>query len=338
LSTVPIALAVATTAAVVAIALAVIPHGGGGAPGQPRVPSAAYLIRHTPKAQLQRELQYVAKAAGATAKAPPCAAYQNPPTRLVSGTPNPALRSALPVLGRPATAGDTTPHPVSGIGQDVLRGATRRLVRRDGMSYYIVPTRTDPAVARHFAQCQVLQRHALRGELVRVSPRVRADTLALQAGLSVYASRTVFDPGAGTFCTVVVQGHGTSTSCGLTLAALRADRVQDTAGGGLFLGVVPARVASVTIRSGSASFSGTTDRGAYVIRVGRGFHGGQLSHATIWRDADGHVIKRFPALVGSAGAAQCDQHPLACLIGGLITSSGSSSGSGTATASASATR
>src|ERR1700760_3525621 len=56
LSGLPVAAALATTAAVVVIALLLIPHGRGGMTGRPSVPSAASLIRHTPKAQLQREL------------------------------------------------------------------------------------------------------------------------------------------------------------------------------------------------------------------------------------------------------------------------------------------
>jgi hypothetical protein len=325
---VPVALAVAVTAAVVAVALTVhsshasrapaksaaargsrpkvVPPVGGGI----TVPAGATVggmqvlgtLGHL-SAQQQHELsKYVSTAQFKASKSSVCQPPSVKPT-VSDGSPSPGLLSVLGVLRRPATRSDQprVPHVSAPLYPAGVQGVYVRYVRRAqvkaGISYYLIPAARLDADPMFVAPCRAKQVAVLRSELRRVPAGERASTLALQARwLALFARAGQQGEGVCLMRFAVARaGGGGGGACNTASEAERGDLTEST--GSTYSGVVPDGVATVTVhypaRNGVAATTLTSGvvGNVFAIRIPGLTLGGGPPPTVTWRSATGQVIK-----------------------------------------------
>jgi hypothetical protein len=180
------------------------------------------------------------------------------------------------------------------------------------------------------ARCFALDEAALRRELPKIPPALRAPTMRLQAKLIASDRRLISTAPRNTVCVGTWSRHSSGQECGISAAAIRHG-VPPTDSQGVFSGVVPDGVASVTLRYRTAeghavSATGTVIGNMYAIR-GRQDFGPSPLLTIVWRSAQGTVLKTVKQPSPSMIVHYCKRHPGSCapLQVGIVQSSGSSS-------------
>ena len=324
---VPVALAVAVTAAVVAVALTVhsnhtshaparsaaargsrpkvVPPVGGGIAVQAGATVGGMQILGTLghlSAQQQHELsKYVFTAQLKASKAPVCQPPSVKPT-VSDGSPSPGLLSMLGVLRRPATRSDQprVPHVSAPLYPAGVQGVYVRYVRRAqvkaGISYYVIPAARLDADAMFVAPCRAKQVAVLRSELRRVPAGERASTLTLQARwLALFARAGQQGEGVCLMGFAAALAGGGGGACNTASEAEHGDLTEST--GSTYSGVVPDGVATVTVhypaRNGVAATTLTSGvvGNVFAIRIPGLTLGGGPPPTVTWRSATGQVIK-----------------------------------------------
>lgn len=320
----------ALVAALVVFAIVLLGHGKSPSPPPSRT-SAAPSPRGTAPRSLggmeilfkfppgnQGEMRSASAALfGVESKDRVCAPVQPPnPTGATfsQGAPSAALLSAVGVLGRPATRADRLPGPLYHAGRPVLFGepsvAYVRYIRRarvvNGVAYYLIPgvigapAPTEEVLNRCYAE----EMRALRSRLVHATKSSRAVTLAY--GARVFADNRAAVARQRPFDGVVVldwslHGGGGGGGGGANAAAIEQQGMIGGAIGSALYGVVPSRVATVTLewpaRAGAGPRTVTADVISNMFVVKDPNQGGDYQPKMIWHAADGRVIKT----VGSSG-------------------------------------
>ena len=322
---VPVALAVAVTAAVVAVALTVqsthashtpaksaaargprpktVPPVGGGV----TVPAGATVggmqvlgtLGHL-SAQQQHELsKYVFTAQFKASKTSVCQPPSAKPT-VSDGSPSPSLLSVLGVLRRPATGSDQprVPHVSRPLYPAGVQGVYVRYVRRArvkaGISYYVIPAARLDADPMFVAPCRAKQVAVLRSELPHIPAGERASTLTLQARWLALFARAG-QQGEGVCLMVFAAAGGGGGACNTASEAEHGDLTEST--GSTFSGVVPDRVATVTVHYPASNEAAATTLtsdvvgNVFAIRIPGLTLGGGPPPTVTWRSATGQVIK-----------------------------------------------
>jgi hypothetical protein len=265
----------------------------------------------------------IANAYNTAAKRDPACGPRRGPVggaKLSTGTPSAAMLSTLPVLNHPATRLDRLPASLyfGGGRLEVGSGAGKvygRYIRRarvaDGISFYLVPATglgqpplSPPAAER----CYRLLVAALASELPRVPRAERATTRRYgDAGFAYdrYSLETTSDH-EGVFLLEELHTGGGGGSGGQTPATIRQTGILGEIGGGthstpVMDGIVPARVASVTLqfpatRHGNHHLpplgaTGDVVNDVFAIRIPTLFERGGWPSNAIWRSASGQIIK-----------------------------------------------
>jgi len=343
--------AVAVTLAVVIGALVLLGHRGGqpssapasGGPGG----TLAALIENTPKALLRRELALMSTATRRVQASAQC--HGAPQPRIMAKIhhpPGPALLSTLAVLRRPARAADRLPAGAfsqPGRGIAVYVGAARRAAHILGTTYYLVPIRQYPAGDLPSARCFALQSAALDKALPTFPAALRSPVHTLQAALLAYERSLAAKPPVDAVCEVTVQRNGGGMSCSETAAQIRHNLFPDD-DNGVFSGLVPDGVASVTLNfpaaSGHPARSVTATVHANVYAVATGISGPPRPGAptVTWRGADGQVVRSYTQPSPAQLRQLCRQQSDGCVAALLVGAAGEvSEGSSSSSASASAT-
>lgn len=335
----PVLAATLIALAVVGAALVLLGHRGPGATSGSRPPSGGIgaLIAHTPQKELRRELAYIAAATRGVENSKPC--RLQPRVTYIGGSPGSDLLSILGVLRRPASPGDRLNPQMLEPTPDVYRSYIRRAYFAGGVSYYIVPSRFDPAASIPSHRCFELQTTALDRYLPKIPAPLRQPTREIQAAIFAYLRSTARQTPRDRICLVYV-GIGSGSACGTTPKGIEEGFATENALGtpnGTFSGVVPDGVATVTV-----IFPATGQRPAHAVtsRVEANVYAVHVpiyalnslppSPTVIWHSPQGRVLKRFPPLnVAELRALLCKQQPIACLLLETATvTSSSSSGSG----------
>lgn len=336
---VPVLTAVLVALVVVGGALVLLGHRGHGSPSTspPRGGGVGALINSTPKRQLVREVRYIGLAARQTLKAPVCKLQQPFGVSLVHGSPGRALTSVLGVLNRPATAADHLRLDALAGTPDVYAGHMRLALSAHSVSYFIVPARYDRAASIPSDRCFDLQRSALLAYARNIPSSLRDSTLRLQAGLIAFDRQMAANAPRDTICLVTVSGNSSSSSCGMTAAAIKRG-VPPSFGQGTYSSIVPDGVATVTLgfraagRVPAHSLTAPVSGNVYVVHDPHRPDVSMLPATVTWRASDGHVVKRIAAPSAKAVANACRREPVACLMAETAVGSSSSSQSGSATA------
>ncbi len=345
----PLALAVAVTLAVLVGALVLLGHRGGQSPTPPASGGAGHtfatLILNTPKAQLRRELTLIA---GATSKLQASAACRVPQPRAVArihGRPGNALLSTLTVLRRPATATDRLPTgSLSAMGPGVAEyaGATRRVATLAGTTYYVVPTRQDPAGGLPSSRCFSLEKAAIAKALPTFPEALRSPIRKITAALITFENSLRTKPPIDAICEVTTHHNGGGVSCGATVEQIR-DGLFPEDDNGTWSGLVPDGVTSVTLSFPAAA-------GRHARSVSATVHGNVYAAAAnvpqplkpgsptiTWHGSDGQVLRTYSVGSPSSIRQLCRQHPQACIGAVLVEGSGQQTSASSSSASASAT-
>lgn len=312
---VPVALALSTTAAVVALALVLLGHhhalrsgqpagAGGSGPAQVTLGGTQYApLAVTP---LERqELGYISAATKRALGSAACSAPAANRTPVLSRrAPSRQLLSILGVLRGPAAPSDRL-----GIGPSAPllppEGETVyvryiRLARRFGhVSFYIVPAGHWPPVHAAPERCYELQRRALHDALPHIPAALRTGTLALLVAQIAAERRSNRSTSTDGVCLQAVTLREASGSC-LDSAADIARWGTIGAGGtgtsDLVTGLVPDGVRSVTLRFKATghwkalSVTGDVVGNLFIARAARAAYG-LFPAKVLWRDASGRVIK-----------------------------------------------
>jgi hypothetical protein len=307
------------------------PHGGLTA-----------LLENTPRKQLRREFSYIAAAIKPALESSVCQATTPPGPTFVHGTPDRSLLSILGILRRPATPADRLSASVFAGMSDVYAGSARHAFSAGGESYYLAVAGFDQAQSEPSPRCSALERSAFARYLPKIPPALRAQTSALEAGLLTYSRHLLTGGPRDGICVIDTGRSDNGTSCGNTAAEIKDGSTPDDANG-VFVGVVPDGVASVTLAfpahrgTPAHSVHGTVRGNMYAIRV-PGAPEPPIEPTVTWHSADGHVIKTIANPTLAQERAACRANPVPCALiqdGGLIQISSSSSSS-TVTAAGSA--
>jgi hypothetical protein len=349
--TAPLVVAVSTAIAVVVAALVLVGHGHRQPPSPPASPPPAGglgpVLGNTPPRQLRQELSYIGAATKQVMSSPACQVAQPPRASFIHGFPGHQLLSILGVLRRPATPADRLSASLTDFGaQKIYAGHTRLARVAAGTSYYIVPTRANPAVGSPPARCFALQVTALQRERSNIPAALWPATRSLQARLLAYVRGLAAHGPYDTICLVTVSRNSSGGGCGDTAATIEHGSAGTSDDQGTFSGLVPDGVASVTLRFPSShgraahSVTAAVIGNIFAVHVGVEAHTGRPPDqpAVIWRSAQGRVLKTIPVPSAAAAARYCRQHPIPCIAVTGISESSSSSGSATtSTTSATAT-
>lgn len=342
----PVLAAVLVPLVVLGAALVLLGRGGHGAPASPP-PSGGIgaLIAHTPQRKLRRELSYLQAATARVLTTKACR-LPSPPKGVtyVGGSPGSDLLSVLGLLRRPATPADRLqglPSLLAGT-PDIYRSSVRRAFSSAGSSYYIVPTRNDPANSIPSERCLDLQGAAVDRELPKIPASMRQPVQELATAMLAYARGLATHGPEDGICLVTTGSSEEGADCGTGAQEIKdgeASVPQDD--NGTYIGVVPDGVATVTLtfpasagqpqRSVTAPVKGNV----YAARLIHDFPARSRPTPTVtWRTVQGRVLKRIPPPTAADRAAVCKQEPIACLLAetATVTSTGSSSGRTTATA------
>lgn len=345
LRTLPVLAAVAVTLAVMIGALLVLVPGHSHTPPTPPAGGGlGAIFDGQTAAQVQRELHYITQATRSAQQSAACrqtlASHFH--VRLIPGRPSQALLGVLGVLRRSPTAADHLATNQLDGDQPIYGSSIRRAFRAGGTSSYIYVER-DTGSEYPSDRCLALQVQALNRALPTIPLPWRTRTQTLQARLVAYERKLKALLPQDNLCFVMKADNGESTSCGIpasqiSKAGVAPENISDIMGG-----IVPDGVASVTLRypahggHPARSFTSTVHGNAYAMRVtgisdsARGTPTNGGAPTTVWRGADGRVLKVITSPTRAAARKACQAHPLACLTveGG---SSERSSGSESATA------
>jgi hypothetical protein len=331
----PVLATVVVVVLVAGAALVLLGHGRQQPPSPPASPppkgGLAALINNTPQKQLRREFAYMAAATKHVLASPVCQHELTTPS-FVHGTPDRSLLSILGVLRRPATPADR-PNPSVFDGMtDVYSGSARRAFSAGGESYYVAVAGFDEAASVPSNQCLALQARALAQYLPNIPSGLRKPTQELQAGFIAYAQNVRTHGPRDGVCLIDVGLIVNGASCGITATQIKGNATRED-DNGVFIGVVPDGVASVTLAIPAAhghparSLTGPVRGNVYAIRVG-GPDEQPIQPAITWRSAEGRVLKSIPVPTPAMERAACRQQIVMCTLlrYGPMTSTTSSSG------------
>jgi len=297
----------------------------------PPTAGLAALIEKTPQKQLRHEFSYISAATKRVLASSACQVQQPTGGSFVPGTPDPTLRALLGVLRRPATAADRLNPGIFVDIPDVYAGSVRRAFTAGGASYYLAVAGVDFAQSIPPAGCFALQERALADYLPKIPPALRAQTQALQTGYIAYA-RNVFAHAPRDEVCLATTGRGDNgASCDLTAAQIKSG-VPPSEDNGVFDGVVPDGVASVTLAFPAAhgrparSITARVRGNVYAIRIiGEGRP--PPEPGVTWRSAQGRVLRSVAPPTLAAERAACRADLVACTLiqdGGVSVRSSSS--------------
>ena len=215
---------------------------------------------------------------------------------------------------------------------DVYSGSARRAFSAGGASYYLAVAGFDQAASIPSSRCFALQANALAQYLPKIPSALRKPTQELQAGYIAYA-RNLFSHGPRDgVCLIDVGLIVNGASCGITATQIKGNATRED-DNGVFIGVVPDGVASVTLAIPAAhgqpsrSLTGRVRGNVYAIRVaGPGEQ--PIEPAITWRSANGRVLKSIPAPTPAMKRAACRQQIVLCTLLQYGTSTSTSSGGG----------
>jgi hypothetical protein len=321
--------AVAVVVVVVVAAVALLGHGLRPAAPPPASPppgaGIAELLQRTPAPQLRQEFGYIAAATRTVIASPACRVGHRTGASFAHGSPSPALVSALGVLARPAQPGDRADTSTLAVTPEVYAGHVRRALSAHGVSYYVVPARTDLAASMPSDRCFDLQIAALRRALPQIPPKLRAPTQALQAGAIAYFRNAAAHAPRDTVCLVNVAANDGGSACGITAAQIEAGMAPED-DQGTYFGLVPDGVASVTLMTAGRSVTTAVRGNVYAAHLG-GSGPATAPVTVIWRSEQGRERKRISYPGPRVSEAEC-RRDVACAIamfGGLTTSHSKSS-------------
>jgi hypothetical protein len=341
LRSVPVVIAVASTVAVVAVALLLgVARHHGAAP--PTVPAAgggglgSLFGKSTPK--LRREGAYIAAADKQAGRTAACrTAPVREPAR-APGAPGGELISILGVLRRPATAADAVPGGLAREGMtDLYTRYLRRAQVAGGLTFYVVPARSRGFNGLPSVACLAAEDAALRRALPQIPPSLRTGTLALESKLETFYGRARAQRPQDVMCIVVTASNGGGESCGLPAAEILHGAAAENQLG-VLTGIVPDGVATVTLRFPAAghrparSLTATVHGNVYAVPAPRGISSG-AQPAVIRRAAGGRLLSTYVPPTRAQLLRLCRRDPLECL---ALGSSGSGWSSSAASSSSSA--
>lgn len=307
----PALLAIALTAAVAAVILTIGSAHHPSAPGPPSPGGPhhggelAYLRAH-----YRSELPYLRAADRRALRSKACTNRGPALPRVSGGSPPRALLSTLPVLRRAEMRADTLPAGLRNNDGGFYAGIYVKYARLarviHGVSYYLVPVEyLNPFPRPLLASCYQAMVTALRAELPRIPPRLRARTLSLQAQLIARQRRNwqhlqqATGPGV---CLMYSNAYGSGAFCGTTRQIQQTGLINCC---GLLSGVVPDGVATVTLRypasRGTVAPTATSRVVENVFVTALSLSNLRLSNPRtvspmmIWRSAQGKIIKTIPA-------------------------------------------
>jgi hypothetical protein len=332
----PVAVAVATTIAIVVVALLLVRHNTGG-PAQTPGGGPPSTLPNLSSPQARRELGYIQQATAATRRSPACRVRHFPRRSIIHGSPAKALLSILGVLRRPAMPADRlSPNESLGMPMAVYAGATRRSLVAHGVSYYLIPARQDPSAGQPSASCFAAQQAALGRALPTIPAALRAPTRALQARMIDYDRRLITQPPQDVICLATLAHNSGGASCGETAAAIGrgVPSLQEDGNSHTVSGLVPDGVASVTLRFPASaghpavSVTAPVSGNVFAARVTRTADVTRVAPTIVWRSAQGGTIRTISQPSPDAVAAMCRRHPVQCLtVSGGTTEHASSSSS-----------
>ena len=251
----PVVIGVAITFAVVAVVIVLVARHPS--PGTPAASGTTVTIGRLKVTDRANAGLAVTMDVTAVEDRPVCTTVPRAATGAVSGMPSRALLNALAVLRMPRTAEDRLPRwAARGLSARYYAADVRRATTFDGITYFLVPIRDDPAVGQPTTACLTAQTAAVDRVARRLhgalSGEVRHDGLALVARNRSMRRKHPFDE------VCLVGGGGTlnterSECDGITADALRHGQVPGTqpmgrtSGAQDFFAIEPDAVAKVTI-------------------------------------------------------------------------------------------
>ncbi|MGH2913660.1 MAG: hypothetical protein ACRDMX_01605, partial [Solirubrobacteraceae bacterium] len=198
------------------------------------------------------------------------------------------------------------------------RGQARRALTAGGVTYWIVPAREDPGAHQPTPRCLHLQQAAIRKYQPKIPQPLRRPTLDLATRLIAVDLAAVSQRPFDVVCTVYHFHSGGGANCGPTAAEIRSGQ-PSTESNGVFVGVVPDGVASVTLQvpaqGGRPAGSGTgaVHGNMFAIRVPR--VGGEVGRGAtaIWRSPTGAILRTVRQPNPGAVRRACRRDPARCL-------------------------
>ena len=317
-------LATAVVVLVVGGALVLLGHGGHQPSPPPASPppanaGLATLVRKTPQKQLRREFAYMAAASKKVIASTACNVQEPNGVSFVRGTPDRALLSTLGVLRRPATPADRLSPGVFVGTPEVYAGSARRAFSAAGVTYYLAVAPFDRAASIPSDRCFALQTQALAAYLPKIPTALRAPTQALQAGYIAYIRNVATHAPRDSVCLVEAGRGGNGASCGITATAIRAGNGGDGDDNGVFTGIVPDGVASVTLSFPASngqpahSVTGVVRGNVYAIPYG-GAHVPAPQPTVTWLSAHHRPLKTIPIPTRAQARAACQKQPITCAL------------------------
>ena len=345
LRSVPVVIAVASTVVVATAALLFLGPARHHGAGPPAVPSAGggggfAGLFGPPTPQLRREGAYIAAADKRTARWAVCRSVPARQPTTAPGAPGGELTSILGILRRPATAADAVPGGLAGQGMtDVYTSYLRRAQMTGGFTFYVVPARRSGFNGLPSVACLAAEDAALRRALPQIPSSLRTGTLALQTEVEAFYRRARAQAPQNVICIVITESNGGGESCGLSAAAILQGAAAENQLG-VFTGIVPDGVATVTLRfpaaghSRARSFTAIVHGNVYAVPAPRGISAG-VQPAVIRRAAGGRVLSTYVPPTRAQVIRLCRRDPLNCLARSS-SSSGWSSSAASSSSSASA--
>jgi hypothetical protein len=255
----------------------------------------------------------------------PCRVAMNAPARMIKTSPGSELLSTLGLLRRPATAADRLPPhalALAGTGVSIYAGAARRAPTGfGGRATFIVPIRESAKAGFPSDRCFALQTAAVKQALPSMPRSLRARTWALtNAFIAADRSLAARPPVDGICQITIMPGHGLSSGCGMTVAAIKHGMLPEE-DNGTFSGLVPEGVATVQLRfaagGGRAAHTVTAQvhDNVYSVHAPGLAAGAPVFPTVVWRAADGKVLKTHsepPEANPQTLKQVCARHPSAC--------------------------
>ena len=291
------AVAVGVAVAVVVVAIVLVGHvrrgassSGAGAPGAhlsvpPPPPSP------NPTSGQWKLIVGARRATAARDRA--CSPFVTVP-RFSPGAPGPALTSILGVLRRPSSAADSiAPEFFQHAQGGIYLAAIRRARFVGGVGLYVVPTANLFGWRPVPARCRSEEAAALQREARPSGARQVAAALDAQRRYLNWQQYEARHPQGICVAELDPRGAG-SIGCGWGVGEIEQGLAglggTDIPGPGLFHGIVPDGVASVTLEltRGRAAVAARVVNNMYLARLP---HGVDMPARVLWRSADGRVLK-----------------------------------------------